>query len=104
MILSLILATVIIFPGIDATRLAGVLGIILVASLVMMGVISLVQHRRRGPDPELLALARMEKATWQMPPLGDNQNSVPGDCVRIFSVFAPGHSAKCGEDWFRCTV
>ncbi len=68
-ILSLILATVTIFPDVDATRLAALLGIILLASLVGTGVMALVQHARRGPDPELAALSRMEKETWQMPPL-----------------------------------
>jgi hypothetical protein len=69
--LSLILATVTIFPDSDATRLAAVLGIILVAGLLVMGVVALVQRRGIGPDPELAALARMEKETWQMPPLAE---------------------------------
>ena len=69
--LSLILATVTIFPGINATSLAAVLGIILVASLLVMGMVALVQRHRRGPDPELVALARMEKETWRMPPLAE---------------------------------
>ena len=69
--LSLILATVTIFPSINATSLAAVLGIILVASLLVMGVVALVQRHRRGPDPELVALARMGKETWRMPPLAE---------------------------------
>lgn len=69
--LSLILATVTIFPDIDATRLAAALGIILVAGLLTMGAISLVRHRPRGPDLEQPALSRMEKETWQMPPLAE---------------------------------
>ena len=48
--LSLILATVTIFPDIDATRLAAVLGIILVAGLLVMDVVALVQRRGIGPD------------------------------------------------------
>jgi NRAMP (natural resistance-associated macrophage protein)-like metal ion transporter len=70
-VLSLILAAVTIFPNLDATRLAAVLGIILIVSLVVMGVVSLVQRMRRGPDPELAALARLEKQTWRMPPLAE---------------------------------
>jgi Mn2+/Fe2+ NRAMP family transporter len=69
-ILSLILATVTIFPDVDATKLAVVLGVILIASLVAMGGMALVQRVRCGPDPELVALSRIDKGTWQMPPLG----------------------------------
>ncbi len=58
-----------IFPDIDATKLAAVLSIVLVASLVAMGVVALVQRRGIRSDPELAALGRMEKETWQMPPL-----------------------------------
>ncbi|BCL83848.1 putative manganese transport transmembrane protein [Ktedonobacteria bacterium brp13] len=69
--LSLILAATTLFPNLDAIRLAMVLGIILIVSLVGMGVIALVQRMRKGPDPEIVALARMEKETWQMPPLAE---------------------------------
>ncbi len=69
--LSLILAAATIFPNIDATRLAAVLGIVLVVSLVVMGVVALMQRIRKGPDQELLALSRMEKETWRMPPLAE---------------------------------
>ena len=69
--LSLILATVTIFPDVDATRLAVVLGIILIVSLVAMGVVSLVQRMRKGPDTERAALAQMDKQRWQMPPLAE---------------------------------
>ena len=69
--LSLILAATTLFPNLDAIKLSVVLGIILVASLVVMGVVALVQRMRKGPDPELTTLARMEKETWQMPPLAE---------------------------------
>ena len=68
-ILSLILAATTLFPNLDAIQMASVLGSILVVSLIVMGVLALVQRLRKGPNPELAALARMEKATWQMPPL-----------------------------------
>ena len=67
--LSLILAAVTLFPDINANLLTGVLGIILGASLLGMGVVALVQRRSRGPNLELAALARTEKETWRMPPL-----------------------------------
>jgi NRAMP (natural resistance-associated macrophage protein)-like metal ion transporter len=70
-ILSLILAATTLFPDLDAIKLAFVLGIILIASLVVMGVVALVQRMRKGPDPERAALKRMEKETWQMPPLAE---------------------------------
>ncbi|HLG62050.1 MAG TPA: NRAMP family divalent metal transporter [Ktedonosporobacter sp.] len=67
--LSLILATVTIFPNIDAIWLTEILCVVLVASLAVMGTMAVVQHARRGPDPEVVALSRMDKQTWQMPPL-----------------------------------
>jgi NRAMP (natural resistance-associated macrophage protein)-like metal ion transporter len=67
--LSLILAAATLFPTIDATKFTVVLGIILVISLIVIGVATLVQCIRKGPDQELVALSRMEKETWQMPPL-----------------------------------
>jgi len=70
-ILSLILAATTLFPNLDAIRLSGVLGIILVAGLIAMGAVALVQRIRNGPDPELVTFSRMEKATWQMPPLAE---------------------------------
>ena len=71
MVLSLILAATTLFPNLDAIKMAAVLGIILAASLVVMGVVALVQHIRKGSDPERAVLARMEKETWQMPPLAE---------------------------------
>jgi NRAMP (natural resistance-associated macrophage protein)-like metal ion transporter len=70
-VLSLILAATTLFPDVDAILLAKVLGGLLVASLVVTGVVALVQRIRKGPDPELAALARMERETWQMPPLAE---------------------------------
>ncbi|HEU0002767.1 MAG TPA: NRAMP family divalent metal transporter [Ktedonobacteraceae bacterium] len=69
--LSLILATTTLFPDLDAIKLASVLGGILVVSLIAMGVIALAQRIRKGPDPERVALTRLEKETWQMPPLAE---------------------------------
>ena len=69
--LSLILAATTLFPTLDAITLAMVLGTILVVTLVGMGMVALVQRIRKGPDPELAALSRMEKQTWQMPPLAE---------------------------------
>ena len=69
--LSLILAATTLFPDLDAIKLATVLGIILVIGLVVMGVVALVQRMHKGPDPERAALDRMEKETWQMPPLAE---------------------------------
>jgi hypothetical protein len=68
-VLSLILAATTLFPGLDAIKMATVLGSILVVSLMMMGVLALVQRLRKGPDSERVELANMEKETWQMPPL-----------------------------------
>ncbi|EFH87937.1 NRAMP family divalent metal transporter [Ktedonobacter racemifer] len=70
-VLSLILATTTFFTLSDAdtVRLATGLGITLVIVLIAMGVVTLVQRIRKGPDPELVALERAEKETWQMPPL-----------------------------------
>ncbi len=69
--LSLILATVTIFPDVDATRLATVLGIVLVVGLLVMGGVGLRQRMRKGPGPEHAALERISAQTWQMPPLED---------------------------------
>ncbi|GAC1427954.1 MAG: Nramp family divalent metal transporter [Ktedonobacteraceae bacterium] len=70
-ILSFILAatTLIQFNNEQTLQLAVVLGIILVISLVVMGIFSLVQSRRKGPQAELVALYEMDKYTWQMPSL-----------------------------------
>jgi Mn2+/Fe2+ NRAMP family transporter len=70
-VLSLILAATTLFPNLDAIKMAAVLGIILVVSLVVMGVVALVQRIRKGSDPERAVLTRMEKETWQMPPLAE---------------------------------
>jgi NRAMP (natural resistance-associated macrophage protein)-like metal ion transporter len=69
--LSLILAAVTLFPDLNANLLTVVLGGILAASLLAMGIMALVQRRQRRPDPERAALARMEKTTWRMPPLAE---------------------------------
>ena len=69
--LSLILAATTLFPDLDAIRLSAILGSILVTGLAIMGVLALVKRIRKGPDPERAALERMEKETWQMPPLAE---------------------------------
>jgi Mn2+/Fe2+ NRAMP family transporter len=69
--LSLILAATTLFPDLDAIRLSEVLGSMLVGGLLVMGVLALVKRIRTGPDPERAALERMEKETWQMPPLAE---------------------------------
>ncbi len=69
--LSVILAATTFFPDLNATLLALFLGIVLLVVLAGMGVASLIQHHRRGPDPELAALARVEKDSWRMPPLAE---------------------------------
>jgi Mn2+/Fe2+ NRAMP family transporter len=69
--LSLILAATTLFPDLDAIKMAAVLGVILVASLVVMGVLALVQRLRKGQDPERVAFVQMDKETWQMPPLAE---------------------------------
>lgn len=67
--LSLILAAATLFPDIDATKVALFLGILLVTTLVVMGITAYIQRRRHGPGPELVALFKMDKEAWQMPPL-----------------------------------
>ena len=69
--LSLILAATTLFPDLDAILLSEVLGSILVAGLVVMGAVALVKRVRKWPDPERATLERMEKETWQMPPLAE---------------------------------
>jgi len=69
--LSLILAAVTLFPDLDANLLTGVLGSILGASLVGMGIVALMQRRRRGPGAQPAARSRREKETWRMPPLAE---------------------------------
>jgi Mn2+/Fe2+ NRAMP family transporter len=69
--LSLILAATTLFPDIDAILLSEVLGSILLVGLLVMGGIALVKRVRKGPDPERLANARVERETWQMPPLAE---------------------------------
>ncbi|GAC1404312.1 MAG: Nramp family divalent metal transporter [Ktedonobacteraceae bacterium] len=71
--LSFILAatTLIQFNNAQTLQLAAVLGIILVVALAVMGVFSLIQSRRKGPDAELVALYKLDKYTWQMPLLAE---------------------------------
>lgn len=69
--LSLILAATTLFPNLDAILLSEVLGCILIVGLIVMGVLALVQHIRKGPNPKYAALAQVERETWQMPPLAE---------------------------------
>lgn len=67
--LSLILAATTLFPTLDAVRFAEGLSSLLGLSLVAMGVVSFLKLRRKGPDPELMALEQVDKTTWHMPPI-----------------------------------
>ncbi|HKV86052.1 MAG TPA: divalent metal cation transporter, partial [Ktedonobacterales bacterium] len=69
--LSLILATTTFFPTINTNALALVLTALLVGALLTMGVVTVIQRRRRGSDIELLALAGVDRDTWRMPPLAE---------------------------------
>jgi hypothetical protein len=69
--LSLILATTTFYPAVDVNALTLGLSAVLVIALLAMGVVALIQRRRRGPDPETLALAQLDRETWRMPPLGE---------------------------------
>ena len=73
--LSLILAATTLFPELDAVRFAEVLGIVLVASLTGMGLLGLLQRRRRGANTEVV---RLDPNTWQMPPLEELERPVWG--------------------------
>jgi NRAMP (natural resistance-associated macrophage protein)-like metal ion transporter len=69
--LSLILAAVTLFPDLNANLLTGGLLIILGASLVGMGIVSLVQRHHRGPGAQPVVLSHGEKEAWRMPPLAE---------------------------------
>jgi Mn2+/Fe2+ NRAMP family transporter len=66
LMLSAILTATTLFPQVDATALAAVLGAILVVALVVAGVVWL---RRRRPPPVDHERLRRERARWTMPPL-----------------------------------
>jgi Mn2+/Fe2+ NRAMP family transporter len=69
--LSLILATMTFFPEIDANALTLGLSALLGAALLVLGAVALIRRRRHGPDLELAALMRLDRATWRMPPLAE---------------------------------
>jgi NRAMP (natural resistance-associated macrophage protein)-like metal ion transporter len=89
--LSLILATVTLFPDVNTNLLTIILGAVLAGSLLAMGTVSLLRPRtvtasRADADPEALALADItemadmpdaereswvDKANWRMPPLAE---------------------------------
>jgi Mn2+/Fe2+ NRAMP family transporter len=66
LMLSAILTATTLFPQIDATVLAAILGAILLVTLVVAGAIWL---RRRRPPPVDRERLRRERARWTMPPL-----------------------------------
>jgi NRAMP (natural resistance-associated macrophage protein)-like metal ion transporter len=67
----LTLTTIIPFTNEQTLLLAAVLGGILVVSLIGVGIFALIRSRRQGPDVELVALYKMDKLAWQMPPLAE---------------------------------
>jgi Mn2+/Fe2+ NRAMP family transporter len=69
--LSLILATVTLYPAVDAYRLTVILGAVLVVSLLGMGAVSLFHWRRAGASAEALSPPEADPATWRMPPLSE---------------------------------
>jgi hypothetical protein len=66
LVLSLILMTTTVFPGIDVAVLLIVLASALVLSLAVAGVVYRRALRRRPP---VVALAQPRRDTWRMPPL-----------------------------------
>jgi hypothetical protein len=70
-VLSLILAATTLFTFTDAQTnlLTASLFVLLTVTLAVMGIVTLVQRLRKGPDTELMALLAMDKHTWRMPPL-----------------------------------
>jgi NRAMP (natural resistance-associated macrophage protein)-like metal ion transporter len=66
LVLSLILMTTTVFPGIDVTVLLAVLGAVLVVTLTVAAVVYARALGRRPPRPEVSAPRR---DTWRMPPL-----------------------------------
>jgi Mn2+/Fe2+ NRAMP family transporter len=77
--LSLILATVTLFPDINTNLLTVILTAVLVGSLLAMGTVSLVHRRRHGRGgeadpltlPGMVQTDRLDKETWRMPPLAE---------------------------------
>ena len=91
--LSLILATVTLFPEIDANLLTLILGVLLVGMLLAMGMVSLVRRRHQGGRSSLQGgqhgaghalvghdgmvewdewdVVRVDKDSWRMPPLAE---------------------------------
>jgi Mn2+/Fe2+ NRAMP family transporter len=67
--LSLILATTTFYPEINTNALTLGLSAVLATILLGMGAVAVIQRRRRGPNLETLALARLDRDTWRMPPL-----------------------------------
>lgn len=72
-VLSLILATTTFFALSDAAtnQLTVGLFLALIVALIVIGVVSLVQRRRKVADPEEVMLSQMEKERWRMPPLAE---------------------------------
>jgi NRAMP (natural resistance-associated macrophage protein)-like metal ion transporter len=66
LVLSLILMTTTVFPGIDVTTFLSVLGVVLVISLSVAGIGYRRTLRQRPPVPKM---AKARRETWRMPPL-----------------------------------
>ncbi len=75
LMLSLILMTTTVFPGVDVPLLVLVLGALLVAGLATGGVVALVSGARRPPPPTATGAPAPQvpeaprRETWRMPPL-----------------------------------
>jgi len=65
-VLSLILATVTVFPNVDVVRVTAVLALVLAVALAAMGLLAL---RRRGTRVPAAHGPIPDRATWRMPPL-----------------------------------
>ena len=65
-VLSLILATVTVFPKVDVVRVTAILALLLAVALAAMGLLAL---RRRGPRVPAPRGPILDRATWRMPPL-----------------------------------
>ncbi len=83
--LSVILAvtTLIPFTNTQTLQLAASAGIILVVSLAVLGGVTLFKRLRKGSDEELIALYKMDKNDWRMPPLAELTKPVLSRSLKI---------------------
>jgi len=87
LILSLILMTTTVFTHINVKVLALVLGIILLATYVVVGAVLLVRRRRKAPErAEPTSVVRREN--WRMPPLSllDRPKWSRGRLIGMYSL------------------